>query len=74
MFGQMLSSPYVLGESMLSVSGTIRYLPYGLCILGIVIGFAIHGAEGGVLWSFVGYFLGKAIQSTFWTVGRSSPS
>lgn len=74
MFGQTPSSLYVFGESMRSVSGTIHYLPYGLCILGLGIGYAIYGAEGGVLWFFVGYFLGKAIQSTFWTFGRNSRS
>lgn len=40
-------------------------------VLGLVVGFAIHGAEGGVLWSLVGYFLGKAIQSTLWTVEKN---
>lgn len=56
---------------MRSVSATVRYLPYGLGVLGLVVGFAIHGAEGGVLWSLVGYFLGKAIQSTLWTVEKN---
>ncbi|WP_181691249.1 hypothetical protein [Natronomonas sp. LN261] len=37
-----------------------------LCAIG---GLAFQGPEGGVFWSFVGYFLGKSIQSTVWAFG-----
>jgi len=37
----------------------------GLCALA---GFALHGVEGGTLGGLVGYFLGKTVQSTLWTL------
>ncbi|WP_170092925.1 hypothetical protein ACAH01_16535 (plasmid) [Halomicrobium sp. HM KBTZ05] len=32
------------------------------------VGFGLYGVESGVLWAIVGYFLGKSIESLFWTV------
>ncbi|MFB6142660.1 MAG: hypothetical protein ABEJ30_04880 [Halorientalis sp.] len=40
-------------------------------LLGVacaIVGFAVQGPEGSVLWALVGYFLGKSIQSTYWTI------
>ncbi|WP_123537520.1 hypothetical protein [Halosimplex salinum] len=31
-------------------------------------GFALRGTEAAVLWFVVGYFVGKSIQSTVWTL------
>ncbi|WP_207592842.1 hypothetical protein [Halomontanus rarus] len=53
---------------MRPLSVTVRSLALGLGALGAVVGVTVYGVEGGVLWSLVGYFLGKAIQSTFWTI------
>ncbi|ACV49331.1 hypothetical protein [Halomicrobium mukohataei] len=32
------------------------------------VGFGLYGVESGVLWVIVGYFLGKSIESLFWTL------
>jgi len=37
-------------------------------------GIALQGPESGILWLLVGYFLGKVLQSTLWTVTDDYPS
>jgi len=57
--------------SVLESSYVTRNLPLSLGMLCAVVGFTVHGLEGGVLWALVGYFLGKAVQSTIWTFNGS---
>lgn len=71
MFGQTPTSYQAFEERMRSVSVTMRYLALGLGIAGAVLGVAVHGVESGILWSLIGYFLGKAVQSTFRAVTGS---
>jgi len=51
----------------------LRHLGPGLGALFGLVGLIGQGFEAGVLWSLVGFFLGKSLQSTLWTVsaGRS---
>lgn len=62
MFGRISTSLSVFGESMQSVSITVRYLALGIGFLGSVVGITVHGIEVDILWALVGYFLGKAIR------------
>lgn len=41
-------------------------LAVGVCC-GVA-GLALRGSEAAVLWFVVGYFLGKSLQSVFWTL------
>ncbi|MFB6195648.1 MAG: hypothetical protein ABEI80_05725 [Haloplanus sp.] len=53
---------------MNSLTSTVTRPSVVLGALSAAVGFAFQGAEGAVLWSLVGYFLGKSIRSTLRTV------
>jgi hypothetical protein len=44
---------------------------YPGAVLGILcagVGAVLQGVESSVLWGLIGYFVGKSIQSTLWTI------
>ncbi|WP_435065733.1 hypothetical protein [Halobaculum sp. EA56] len=53
---------------MPTLSSATTYFGLGLGALCAVAGLVLHGIEGGLLGGLVGYFLGKTIQSIFWTL------
>lgn len=50
------------------LSSVITYLGPALGALGAIAGLALQGMDGGILGGFVGYFLGKTMQSILWTL------
>lgn len=54
--------------AMPTLSSATTYLGLGFGALCAVAGLVFHGIESGLLGGLVGYFLGKTIQSIFWTL------
>lgn len=44
----------------------------GLGALGAAVGVSVQGPDQAIIWAIVAYFLGKAIQSTVWTLTAGS--
>lgn len=55
-------------ETMHASSFAVENLGPLLGVFGGIVGLAVQGWESGVLWCLVGYFLGKSMQSTYWTL------
>lgn len=64
MFGGNSFSRNAVSERMRSIPVGVRYLALGTAVSGGIIGVVVHGTEGGLLLALIGYFVGKAIQST----------
>lgn len=54
---------------MVRRSIAITHLGIGVGCVGAIAGGAAGGVDGAVLAAIVGFFLGKSVQSIFWTVG-----
>jgi hypothetical protein len=67
-FGQIHSTMQQHRVAVQPLSSAVTHLESGLGALCAIAGFALHGAEGGILGGLVGYFLGKTIQSMLWTL------
>lgn len=62
------------GGRMDSLADSISHL--GVVVGGLAggVGVVFQGPESGVLWSLVGYFLGKSVQSMVWAVAGNRSS
>jgi hypothetical protein len=67
-FGRIYLTVHDYQVPVQTLSSAVTHLGLGLGFLCAIVGFALYGAEGGLLGGLVGYFLGKTIQSVLWTL------